>query len=424
MNLGVAAGTGWREISANKFRSLLSFSAVSVGTASLLYTLAQTRGMQEALARNLELMGPGSMTIQAKEGYVSRGLSTGLTLADAEAIGREFPDLYMVNPLMQTRGVRLAYGRTLVEGLRVDGVTPQWRKRDWVYKQRGRFFNDWDVAHAARVCVVVEPGGWVKKPFWASFYMREDPFEAFVARRDLLGRQIRLKESLFTVVGVLELPPRDKDPRWESWNNPAVLVPVTAFHRFLKEGTAAADGVGHIKIDTGDERTLSPYRKRLEALLKRRHRGEEDFEIKDMREEIAGEMEEQRKYVLAAVALGIVALLAGGIGIMNVTLATIFSRVKEIGVRRAVGAGRADIMAQFVLEAGLLGAAGGLAGAGLGAVGISWLAKTAQRDVVSMAWHHCLAVIVLAAVVSALFAVIPAYQAALLDPVEALRSES
>ena len=128
--------------------------------------------------------------------------------------------------------------------------------------------------------------------------------------------------------------------------------------------------------------------------------------------------------MLAAVALGIVALLAGGIGIMNVTLATIFSRVKEIGVRRAVGAGRADIMAQFVLEAGLLGAAGGLAGAGLGAVGISWLAKTAQRDVVSMAWHHCLAVIVLAAVVSALFAVIPAYQAALLDPVEALRSES
>ena len=262
MNLGVAAGTGWREISANKFRSLLSFSAVSVGTASLLYTLAQTRGMQEALARNLELMGPGSMTIQAKEGYVSRGLSTGLTLADAEAIGREFPDLYMVNPLMQTRGVRLAYGRTLVEGLRVDGVTPQWRKRDWVYKQRGRFFNDWDVAHAARVCVVVEPGGWVKKPFWLPLYARR-PFEAFVARRDLLGRQIRLKRACSPSSACWSCRRAIRIRAGSPGTIPAVLVPVTAFHRFLKEGTAAADGVSHIKIDTGDERTLSPYRKRL-----------------------------------------------------------------------------------------------------------------------------------------------------------------
>ncbi|PIR19757.1 MAG: ABC transporter permease, partial [Elusimicrobia bacterium CG11_big_fil_rev_8_21_14_0_20_64_6] len=131
--------------------------------------------------------------------------------------------------------------------------------------------------------------------------------------------------------------------------------------------------VDEIRIDTGNERTLSARRSQIEVILKRRHRGEEDFEIKDQREEIENEMENMRKYVKAGLALGVVALLAGGIGIMNVTLATIFARVREIGIRRAIGASRADILAQFLLEAAMLGAAGGVAGVALGLGGVKWL---------------------------------------------------
>ncbi|MCR4294330.1 MAG: ABC transporter permease, partial [Elusimicrobia bacterium] len=153
MNLREAFRAGAREIAANKFRSALSFTAVSVGVASLLYTMAQTRGMQEALARNLELMGPGRMTVEKKRNYVSKGLSSGLLYADALALRRELPDLYMVEPRSSSWGTKLVHGRSSIEGVRVAGATPDFRKRDWVYGLRGRFLNSWDVEHRARVVV-------------------------------------------------------------------------------------------------------------------------------------------------------------------------------------------------------------------------------------------------------------------------------
>ncbi len=423
MNAGEALRAGFREIRANKFRSALSFTAVSVGVASLLYTLAQTRGMQEALEKNLELMGPGRLTLDEKDNYKSKGLSPGLTYADAKALREELPDLYMVDA-RATGWERLVYGREVVRSVRVVGATPEFRKRDWVYRQRGRFINEWDVSRRARVAVMIEPAGWEKKPFWAKFWGMDDPYEAFAKRRDLLGERIALGDGVFTVVGVLKPPPRDKDPRWDSWSTPQFVVPITAFQERLANDGARRDAVSSILVDTGDEKTLASRRKRIEAILTRRHRGEEDFDVKDQREEIESEMENMRKYVKAGLALGVVALLAGGIGIMNVTLATIFARVREIGVRRAIGAGRDDIMAQFLFEAAMLGAAGGLAGVGLGLAGVSWLSGLGgTRDLAQPTVLHCAEVVLLAAGVSACFAAVPAWRASRLDPVEALKAE-
>ncbi len=423
MNLREAFRAGAREISANKFRSALSFTAVSVGVASLLYTMAQTRGMQEALEKNLVLMGPGRLSIEAKRNYISKGLSLGLSYSDARALRRELPDLYMVEP-KSSYSITLVYGRSKVENVTTAGITPEFRRRDWVYELRGRFINQWDVDHRERVAVLVRPAGWRKKPIWAKFWGRDDAYENFAKRRDLLGERIRLGDSVFTVVGILTPPPRDLDPRWESWGTPDALVPITAFQQHFAQNSGNPDGVDEIQIETGDEKTLAPRRKQIEAILKRRHRGEEDFEIHDEREAIETKMEEMRKYVKAGLALGIVALLAGGIGIMNVTLATIFARVREIGIRRAIGASRVDILAQFLLEAAMLGAAGGIAGVALGLGGIEWLSRLeGSRQLAKISWLHCFEGIALASFVSAAFAFIPAYRASRLDPVEALRAE-
>jgi putative ABC transport system permease protein len=201
-------------------------------------------------------------------------------------------------------------------------------------------------------------------------------------------------------------------------------MPITAFQHAFSRSEENPDAVDEIQVETGSERTLGSSRRRIEAILKRRHRGEEDFEIKDMREEIESKMDDMRKYVKAGFALGIVALLAGGIGIMNVTLATIFARVREIGIRRAIGAGRSDILAQFLLEAAMLGAAGGVAGVALGLGGLKWLSTLGgTRDVAQITWTQCAEGIALAAAVSASFALIPAYRASRLDPVEALKAE-
>src|SRR3954463_13448646 len=110
-SLREAARAAAREIGANKFRSALSFLAVSVGVASLLYSLAQTQGMRQELDRNLDLMGPGRLTVSAKRNYTSKGLSRGLTLDDADALRAEIPDLYMVSPYSDNWGVESWDGR-------------------------------------------------------------------------------------------------------------------------------------------------------------------------------------------------------------------------------------------------------------------------------------------------------------------------
>ena len=423
MNAREALRAGAREIEANKFRSTLSFTAVSVGVASLLYTMAQTQGMKQALERNLELMGPGRLSVSPKNNYTSKGLTPGLTYQDAVALRRELPDLYMIEP-RSSYSLKLVHGRSTVDGVNVGGTTADFRLRDWVYTLRGRFINQWDVDHRAHVVVMVQPAIWIKKPFWASFWNNDNPYDAFAKRHDLLGAQIRLEESVYTVVGVLTPPPRDKDPRWDSWGTPNAFVPITAFQQNFARWAKNPDAVDEIRIDTGSEKTLASRRAQISAILKRRHRGEEDVEIHDQREEIESEMENMRKYVKAGLALGIVALLAGGIGIMNVTLATIFARVREIGIRRAIGAGRADILAQFLREAAMLGAAGGIAGVALGMSGVRWLSGLGgSRDLAEVTWTHCVSVTALAAAVSASFALIPAYRASRLDPVEALKAE-
>ena len=424
MNVLEAARASWRELSANRSRSALSFAAVSVGVASLLYTAAQTRGMQLELERNVELMGPGRLTVEKSREYISTGLSPGLTMGDVQAIREELPELYMVDaqsedwldliPASYRPGEKVPHAR-------VRGVSEQWRRRDWVYKLHGRFLNAADLRDDARVCVLLKPGGWHKKPFWANFWTPDEPIGELLKHHDALGTAVRIKDSLFTVVGILDLPPRDLDPRWDSWDNPDALVPITTYRRVVDGSTQ--ESIDEIHLDTGDEKTIARDRRIIEDLMLRRHRGEKDFEVKDMREAIAGEMDQLKKYVTAGLALGIVALLAGGIGIMNVTFATIFSRVKEIGIRRAVGASRGDILSQFLIEAALLGLAGGVAGLLLGLIGVHFLEAWADRKVASIAWYHGVFAIGTGALVSAIFAFYPAYQASALDPVEALRNE-
>ncbi len=424
MNLGEAVRTASREIRVHKVRSLLSFMAISVGSASLLYTLAQTRGMQDATHRNLELMGPGALSIEHNAHYEGRGLSKGLTVGDADAIREEVPGLYMVSPTAKTWGADATFEGRRVDDAEVLGVTTEWRKRDWVYRLRGRFINDADVRDAARVCVVVEPGGWVVKPFWLKLWNWKSPFDDLVTRRDMLGSRLRLGGHDFLVVGTMKLPPHDKDPRWEAWDNPSVIVPLTSFGHYLSAySDRAPEAIDTIKVDTGEETRLPWAKRRIESMLKARHRGEEDFEVKNLRQEIEDSMQEESKYVVVALALGIVALLSGGIGILNVTLAAVYSRVREIGIRRAVGAGRGDVMALFLVEAALLGLAGGAAGVLLGVLGIEQLAKGSERDVAELAWYHAAGMVVLSSVVAAAFAAYPAWRASLLDPIEALRQE-
>lgn len=426
MNLPEALRTGLREIRAHKLRSGLSCLSISIGVAAMIYTFSQIEGMTRRMKKAEELGGPGRLQIEANQGYRSKGLSKGLTFRDAEKIRERWPELYMVRPLKRSWGKRVAHGRFHNDQIQVVATTPEYTRREWVYETRGRFFNEEDHRTAARVCVLVKPGGWVKKPFWARYFPPQALGKA-LDRQDWLGHRIRIDEHLFMVIGILQEPPKDKDPRWfRNWSGGQgiVIVPASTYRYTLARsgGASGVDAADEIAVDTGDAETAAAYRRGIELFLKNLHRGEADFKIRDYREIMQEFMAHIRKLAFAILTIGIVAILAGGIGIMNVTLATVFSRVREIGIRRALGATRGDILGQFLTEAVLLGGVGGLVGSGLGAVAVAYLTPRADR-MGEVSLMHVLSAFGAAAAAAFLFALWPAYQASRLDPVESLRYE-
>lgn len=425
MKISELARSAVIEILAHKTRSAMTSLSLSIGVAAMLFTFSQTAGMMKRYDDARRLAGPGRIEVSQRNNYVSRGLSAGLTYQDALEIRRQYPELHMVSPKNSAWGTRMRLGTFSNDGIRAVGVTPEWGRRDWVYTLRGRVINERDVAEAARVCVLVESGGWIKKPFWAS-RMPEQALTKHISRRDPLGKKVLLGEHVFTVVGVLKEPPRDRDPRWfgRSWGGQGmVLVPATTLQRFLTgRYQKNPDVIEEIAVDTGDEKTASLYLRRIKVLLKARHRGEDDFEIKDYREIMESASKQMREFVMSIMIIGIVAILASGIGIMNVTLATIFSRVREIGIRRALGATRANIVWQFVSEAMMLGVIGGAAGTGLGILGIWYLAPKEER-MLDISPLHVGGALLIALGTGFLFALYPAWKASRFDPVEALHYE-
>lgn len=427
MNIREGLAMGLLEIRTHKMRSFLSFLGVMVGVASVMLTLAFLRGMQERMAKGIALSGPGRIEIEtSRQGGDSEPDpdKPPLTLADARAIRAKFPELNMVSPEANQWGRFQMAGQDGDVGVR--GITPEFARRDWVYRLRGRLINDHDVASAARVCLLIQKGEPGKRSWWRKYYadyMREDIDKVF-QRADPLGRQIQLEDRLFTVVGVLKEPDEDDDPRWfrfGSWER--ALAPVTAVQRYLQD-PRTPERIGSIDVDTGRAESIPFYTRQIRAVLSARHRGKDKhFVFRNRAEMMQESMSESRKMGYVFMAVGIISLFSGGIGIMNVALAVVFSRIREIGIRRAVGATRFDILGQFVLESALLGLLGGIAGVGLGAVGV-WQVPKYMRDMEALITPGTvLACLGIAVAVGVFFSIYPAWQAAQLDPVEALRYE-
>jgi putative ABC transport system permease protein len=394
-----------RALARNTMRSLLTTLGIVIGVAAVVLMQAMGEGASARISGEISSLG-SHMLIVLPGGHERGGFGGGMrsaplfTLADVEAIRRECPDVRRVAAL-SSRSMRAVVGeRNHTTNLL--GVTPEYFDiREW-HAARGRDLDADDLRQSTKNCVV---GHTVV----AELFAGQDP----------VGEELRLHDMACRVVGVLSAKGvstfgQDQDD--------FVLLPHTTFARRV----AGDAHVGTIMVSSTSEARTDAAKSEIEQLLRQRRRiladEADDFNVRDLRElqQVLGAVTGVLTALLAGVAA--VSLVVGGIGIMNIMLVSVTERTREIGVRRAIGARARDILQQFIVEAVVLAAIGGLLGILLGVAATALASHLLHVPLILSPTGGAVAFVVSVAI-GVVFGAFPARKASRLRPIEALRFE-
>lgn len=414
--------TGWTEIWAHKMRSFLSFFAIAIGIATFFYTLSVLSQSYRRIGRTAEVAGKGRVETRTNHP---------LTVVQYKDLKERLPAGSSLAFTSDDYNVQEGWWNSLYHkgnqlvGATVYGVLPSFKESDFVYRLEGRFINWQDVENKHRVIVLTVFPREVKKSkrrfWWDNVDEHIQKVKEYSEHHHLLHQQVVLHNQTFTIVGILHLPTENEDVRLSrnrEWR-PTLYIPYTTWYDLYPDENDKRPI--DIRVVTGKESTAHTAGGTLTSYLRSQFGPNEKPEIEFFHEKIEERLKEARKSLNNMLFMGIIAMIAGGIGIMNVTMAVIFSRTKEIGIRRALGASRKDILFQFVVEAMLLGLCGAIAGMILGYLAVLHLAEDTSQ--MTFSWWVVAGSILIALVTSFLFALYPAWQAAKLKPVEALKNE-
>jgi putative ABC transport system permease protein len=422
--------TALHGIAENKLRAALTALGVIIGVASVIATLALGNGARAAVEARFRFLGSDQIQIGVKHALEDGELvplGEVLSYEDGLLMPESVRLVDRVEMIVRGDG-KVRRGRVALDvgiaGVAADALLTiiaggEIQPVDWpegeplseeAFVGQGRMFTLAEVLDESDVCVL-------------GYQTAEDLFEG----DDPLGETVWVNRQRCLVIGVLaELEPTDLEQRYRSKPNEGLYLPISTAIRNLYDKEPSVAITAHV----ADERRMEAAKAQVAAYLRERHgvelddegEYEDDFHLTTKQDVLGAQQEAARTFSLLLIALAVVSLVVGGIGIMNVMLVSVTERTREIGIRMAVGARRKDIVAQFLFEATLLSAAGGVMGIALGVLAIPLAAALNQGMALLDPGSIPLAFGV-ALSTGVLFGLYPALRASRFDPIEALRYE-
>ncbi len=439
-------------VGANRLRAVLTALGIVFGVAAVIAMLAIGTGAKQSILEQMKLIGTNNIVVEAvvlseeeeetesdaESSSGKNGYTPGLTLKDAEAIQRVLPTIDAVSPEVVLTTSVIQSGK--LQRTRVVGVTNAFFDLNNIEMGNGAFFNDYHAESGRPVCIIGED-------IRAKFFSEAEP----------LGQLIKCGDTWLTIVGVLKRRMAKKenlDALGIRDYNSDIYIPIqTALLRFknraLVTKSALRQNIGGdvVIVSGGDEPSVNERREesnyhqldrlvirvkdsdKLQAtatviarMLNRRHEEVKDYTIQVPELLLQQQQKTQDTFNMVLAVIAGISLLVGGIGIMNIMLASVLERIKEIGIRRSLGATRTDIVYQFLFESVIISLLGGLIGVLLGVFAASTIANAADIPTIVSTWSVLLSFGV-AATVGLIFGIIPARRAAFFDPIKALRND-
>ena len=394
----------------NKLRTALTALGVIIGVGAVVTMMAIGTGAQARVAEQIRSLGSNLIIVLSgsiTSGGVRLGAGSQLTITedDARAIQREVPSVEVAAPVMRG-GVQTVFGNTNWSTA-LQGVTPEYfQAREWDVAS-GRLLTQEDVDAAGKVVLL---GQTVKENLFGS--------------TDPIGQTVRIKKVPFTVVGLMAR--KGQSTQGEDQDDTVIVPLSTAKKKVLGISQANARAVGGILIKIREAGRMKEAETQIRTLLRQRHHlqpaQDDDFATRNLSEILASQEAASRVMSLLLAAVAAVSLLVGGIGIMNIMLVSVTERTREIGLRRAVGARRQDILSQFLVEALFVSLAGGLIGIGVGIIGSYAIGYIFEWSIL-ISPAGILPAFLFAGAVGVFFGYYPARKASRLKPIEALRYE-